>query len=177
LMILLRKGMTLLFRTILNNKYVTKLPVAGVAKVKYATGVELLRLKAGKKKWSAGNIEPRKGLPLFIQSDNKYWYRILDVDHDMNMYRKYIKQGVLYIYFNQEEQERVRGEVEKEGMGYYDYNKIRELVLLDELLDSKERGADYQSKKRAIQLEIAKVRNKTVPKQGMNHEDRKTITD
>jgi len=164
-MILLRKDMTLLFRTENKNKYVTKLPVAGVAKVKYVTGVELLRLKGGKKKWTAGNIEPRKGLPLFIHSETgKYWYRLLDIDHDMNMYRKYIKAGVLYIYFNEMEQDRVKKEVEKEGMGYYDYNKIRELILLDELLDSKERGADYQSKKRAIQLEIAKVRSKNKPK-------------
>lgn len=61
----------MIFRQEYTNRYVTKLPVAGVAKARFKTGVELLQLQSGKKKWTTGNIEPRNGLPLFVYSPDR----------------------------------------------------------------------------------------------------------
>jgi hypothetical protein len=142
-------------------KFATKLP-ADTVKVAFITGVELYILQKGKRKWTSGNIELREGLPLFIHSveENKYWYRRLALDHDPSMYRKYIKDGNLYIHFDEYWKEVLNQEREAEGMGYYLYNKIRELILFDEVLSGRQHLPDYHIKKRAIQLEIEKIKNK-----------------
>lgn len=139
-----------------------ELPEAGV-KARYTSGVELMQLVKGRRTWKRDNLELRKGLPLFVYSPSSqvYWYRVLGEDHDMNKYRSYIKEGNLYIFFDQQWQEIVQQERETEKMGYYDYNKIRHLILLGEVLDATKEGRpDYQSKKRAIQIEIEKVTQK-----------------
>lgn len=142
-----------------SNLYTKKLPVVGVSQATLKTGVELLQLQAGKRKWTIGNLELRAGLPLFIYSPSsqKYWYRILGADHDLTPYRKYISDGNLYIYFNDQWKEKVRQEVESEGMGYFKYNRLRHLILLDELLDSNREDEKYQYKKRALQIEMDKI--------------------
>ena len=124
--------------------------------------MEVLGLKKGRRVWTTGNVEPRQGLPLLIYSpySKKYWYRLLDLDHDMSSYRKYISDGNLYILFEDYWKEKIKEEVKKEGMSYYDVNKVRELVLMDELLDKKEHYIGWQTGKRAIQIEIDKVKRK-----------------
>jgi len=151
-----------ILRTEYGCKYVKDLPVAAV-KVRYITGAELLMLQAGKRKWTTENLELRGGLPLLIHSESsgKYWYRILRKDHSLAYYRKYIKDGNLYIIFDDYWKDAVVRERDEEGMGYFEYNKIRHLILLDEALDAtKDRSDGYQIKKRAIQIEIDKVKDK-----------------
>jgi len=144
-----------------NCQYLTKLPGEAAIKVRSVTGVELMQLKQNKKKWSIGNIEPRDSLPLllFSPSSNRYWMRTLGADHDINSYRRYIKDGNLYILFNDEWKARVITEREKEGMSYFDYNKTRELLLLQEIISKKE-GTDIKTKLRAIQLQLNQINNK-----------------
>jgi hypothetical protein len=126
------------------------------------SGSELYRLVAGKKKWQMGNIEPRDKLTLLIYSPHSkvYWKRTLGADHNMNIYRKYIREGNLWIYFDDTSKGKMNEEREKEGMGYYDLNSIRELQIMAELLEKGDKGADHQTKQRAIQLEIEKIKNK-----------------
>ena len=150
------------FKETYNLQFLTDKPETGV-QVKELTGVELLALKAGKRKWTIGNLELREGLPLLIFSpcSQKYWYRILRTDHDINLYTKYIKDGNLYILFNDEWKEKVVKERESECMTYRDYNHKRHLIILDELLERKgDRSSGYQSKKRAIQIELLKIKQK-----------------
>lgn len=145
-------------------RYVLKFPSeAGVIKARYPSGVELMRLIPGRKAWKGSNVELRKNLPLFIYSHDKqrYWFRLLGSDHDLSPYRQYIQDGNLYIWFDDMWKQRVQEEREKEGLGYYQYNKLRELILVEELLDqTKEGRPDYQSKKRALQIEKQKIEQK-----------------
>jgi len=144
-----------------NLTYLTKLPVAAV-KVKLISGVELLSLKEGKRVWKVGNISPREGLPLLIYSPSSelYWYRKLGEDHNMDEYRNYIRDGNLYIVFTEPWRVVISRERERLGMAYYDYNRIRELYLMDYLVDREERLAGWETKKRAIEIEVKRIKTK-----------------
>jgi hypothetical protein len=139
--------------------YTKKLPGC-VSKVRFKTGVELYQLMKGKKKWTIGNIEPRDSLPLLIYSpySDRYWYRRLGKDHSVSSYRKYIRDGNLYIYWDELWKGKVSDERESEGRPYYDYNKIRELLLLKEYLKMSEDQSPY--KQRAIDIELEQIYNK-----------------
>jgi hypothetical protein len=134
--------------------YAEELPKR-VNKVTFKTGVELLRLQKGKKKWTAGNLELRDGLPLFIYSpfSNKYWYRKLALSHDRSEYRKFIKEGNLYIAWDEEWEEITKQEREQEGMSYHDYNKFRELTLLKEYQLTLPDQTLIRTKIRAIEIQ------------------------
>jgi hypothetical protein len=145
------------------HHYLTK--IAGeyaVVKVMDVLGTELMQLVAGKKVWKKDNLQLRDSLPLLIYSpgSDRYWYRILKKDHDLAPYRRYIKDGNLYIYFNDEWKKRVKEEVEREGMGYYDMNKLRSLLLLKEILEGQKNRSDIKIKTRAIEIEINNVKQK-----------------
>ena len=151
----------MILRTENNLKYLTKPPSRGVSQVKSLLGVDLLQLKAGKKKWTGSNVELRHGLPLLIYSpySERYWYRILDRRHNIRAYLKYIKDGNLYIHFSEYWQNVIRREVEDEGIGYFKMVKKRELILLDEILDKNKERDDYYIKKRAIELQLKEIAN------------------
>lgn len=154
----------MILRTENGNHYLTKIRANEyvAVKVRYVTGVELMRLKRGKKVWKTGNIELRDSLPLLIYSPSsqRYWYRILRHGHDLSNYRKYIRDGNLYIYFNKEWIDFVKKERDSEGMSYNDYNGVRELILLREICERREDSAETKIKLRAIQIEIDKIKNK-----------------
>jgi len=158
------KAIILIFKTSNNGfKYLIELSkVAGVVKVRDILGTELLQLKRGKKKWTGNNVEIRDGLPLLIYSpsSNRYWYRILQADHDLNVLRRYIKDGNLFILFNDEWREKVIAEREKEGKSYADYNRLRSLIILKEILEGQNDRPDIKTKMRAIELEMNKINNK-----------------
>ena len=137
------------------------LPVAAV-KVNCVLGVELMRFVPGRRTWKSVNIELRASLPLLIYSpsSNRYWYRILQADHDLNVLRRYIKDGNLFILFNDEWREKVIAEREKEGKSYADYNRLRSLIILKEILEGQNDRPDIKTKMRAIELEMNKINNK-----------------
>lgn len=151
--------MGLILRTDNDLQYLTKPPSRGVSQVKSLLGVDLLQLKKGKKKWTGSNVELRDGLPLLIYSpsSDRYWYRVLRHDHDMSEYRKYIKDGNLYIYWSEHWQKIVKAEVESEGLGYSKMILKRELILLDERLDRNRHRDDYHLKKSAIEQQLKQL--------------------
>ena len=150
----------MIFRQLNNHRYLTKLPQSAVC-VRDSLGVELLALKNGKRKWTTANIGLRKGLPLLIYSkkNNWYWYRKLGLDHDINEYVKYIKEGLLYIVFDDALKATVSEEREREGMKYYDYIEIRRLILLEELI-VKRNPPDLKTKVMAMQSKIRMIKEK-----------------
>ena len=137
------------------------LPVAAV-KVNCVLGVELMRFVPGRRTWKSVNIELRASLHLLIYSpsSNRYWHRILQADHDLNVLRRYIKDGNLFILFNDEWREKVIAEREKEGKSYADYNRLRSLIILKEILEGQNDRPDIKTKMRAIELEMNKINNK-----------------
>lgn len=144
------------------HKYMYELPEGETivkARCKYA--VELLMLKQGKKKWSSDNIMLIPGVPVFIfsPSSNRYWYRIVQNSHEIRPYVQYILDGNLYLHFTEEWKEHVKKEREKEGMPYYDYMRIRELILLQEVLDKK-MPPDYKTKSKSIEITINDIKHK-----------------
>lgn len=154
----------MIFKTQNNLKYLDSLSVAGeVTKVRYQSGVELMRLKERKKVWKTGNLELRHGLPLLVYSpySDKYWYRCLLKDHDLSYYRTYIKDGNLYIAWNDQWKEMVKEEREIEGLPYRAYNTIRELTLIGEYLDKSPDKSDYKTKKRIIDLKIKQLKQQS----------------
>jgi hypothetical protein len=153
----------MIFREYYGRKYLTKLPVAGVARVRYSTGVELLRMKAGTRKRVIGNLEVRSGLPLLIHSKEtgKYWYRTLKSDHDFRRYLQFIKEGMLYILFEGDHLGVMSKERDKMGMGYYDYQKIWHLMILKEKYEKVQPVPDnHKVILNAIDIEINKVKQK-----------------
>jgi len=141
--------------------YLVDLPVAAV-KVNCVLGVELMRFVPGRRTWKSVNIELRASLHLLIYSpsSNRYWHRILRADHDLNVLRRYIKDGNLFILFNDEWREKVIAEREKEGKSYADYNRLRSLIILKEILEGQNDRPDIKTKMRAIELEMNKINNK-----------------
>lgn len=152
----------MIFRQVHNSRYITKIPKDITAvKARFKTGVELMQLKGRARKWTKDNLELRDSLPLLVYSPDtdRYWYRILKHGHDLAPYRRYIRDGNLYIIFDEKWRNIVSEEREKEGMGYYQYNKIRELTLTREILEKKEPTDAIGVQLRAIELEIKKTRN------------------
>lgn len=153
----------MIFRTKCGHRYVLSLPSeAGVVRARCSFGVELLQLKAGKKRWTGSNVEPKQGLPLFIYSPytDWYWYRVLQRDHDIKRYIRYIKDGNLYIHFTDDWKQKMRDERDGEGMKYYDYMKMRELIFLQEVLDQKKDDPSYKTHTRAVQVSMSNLKKK-----------------
>lgn len=144
------------------NRYLKELPSNRVSKVVTRMGAELFCLKERRKKWTTRNIEPRASLPLLIYSpySGVYWYRVLHKDHSVSSYMRYIKDGNLYILWDDLWMDRVREEREQEGMAYRDYNRIRDLVLLREYLLTLPNQTDIGSKTRAIEIQIKEIQKK-----------------
>jgi hypothetical protein len=143
-----------------NNQYITKIPSAITAvQARLKTGVELLRLKQGKRKWTGNNLELRYSLPFLIYSpySERYWYRVIEKGDHLSPLIRYIRDGNLYIIFDRSWQIKVSEEREQEGKSYYDYNKLRELILLQEATLRKEVDNDTEFKLTSIQLEINKI--------------------
>ena len=142
------------------HKYLTKLPEASVSRVVTKLGAELLTLKRGKKKWTTGNIEPRNSLPLLIYSpfSDRYWHRRLQRDHHLSYYRKYIRDGNLYILWDDIWKERVREEQEKIGMPYSMYNRLRDLTLLSEYLSKLPDQTERETKQQSITFQINQIK-------------------
>jgi hypothetical protein len=147
-----------------NRTYLAELPsVAGVVAARLLSGVELLGLKKGKKKWTTGNIELRHSLPIIIYSpySGRYWYRILERDHDITPLRRYIRDGNIWIHFTDYWQGVIKEEREAEGLPYYKYNKIRELILMREILEKRDDKGDLKTKLRAIDITINNLKQET----------------
>lgn len=153
----------MMLRQIYNSRYLTKIPSDIVAvKATFKTGVELMQLKGRSRKWTRDNLELRDSLPLLVYSPstNRYWYRKLKHNHDLRPYRRYISDGNLYIIFDEIWREKVSKERENEGMKYSDYNKMRELILLKEIMEGKPPTDDIGIKIRAINIEMQSVLTK-----------------
>jgi len=145
------------------NRYMKRLAGENsYTKVTDVLEVELLQLIPGKKVWKKDNLQLRSSLPLLIhsQSSGKYWYRILREDHDLNLLRRYIKDGALYIVWDDDWKKKVREEVQRAGMGYFDLNKMRSLILLKEILNGQKDRPDIKIKTRAIEIQMDEIKNK-----------------
>ena len=143
-----------------HTTYIKKLPDHCV-KASFKTGVELLRLKQGRRKWSIDNVEIINGLPLFVysKSTGRYWKRTLDLSHHIAPYRHFIAQGILYIHFDDKWLKWLHMERENEGLGYYQYNRLRELLFLNEILDKHKDEQGYLIKKRNLSEQIISIKN------------------
>lgn len=145
-------------------EYLENLPIGCVSQVRSEIGTELMTFKKGRRTFNVGNIEPINSLQLLIRSELNgkeiYWHRLLQADHDINLYRRYIKDGNLFILWDDASKAMVNKERGKTGMTYYDYIEIRTLTILKEILENQDGRTDMKIKLRALQIEMDKIKNK-----------------